>query len=444
MRIAGWGRTPWASVEAARPERMAELVRAVTTGHASGLIAHGQGRSYGDQALNDGGGLVLTGRLDRLLDFDVETGLLECEPGVTFATLLDVFLERGWIAPTTPGTAFATIGGAVANDVHGKNHEAVGSFGDHVAWLELVLASGEVVRASREEEPELFRATIGGGGLTGIISRVAFRMAPAPSSNIVVREERIGNLDAFIERFRAASDAAAFSVGWIDAMAEGPALGRGILELGEFAEGDGAVPPLPARRRRSVPFVLPGFALSGPSVRLFNRHYFNRVPPEGRQRTVPLDAFFYPLDAILEWNRIYGPKGFNQFQCVLPDAAAAAGLRQLMEAIAGTRRASFLAVLKRLGGNGRGHLSFPMAGFTLALDFPHRAKSAELFARLEAITLAHGGRIYLAKDALLSAEGFRAMYPELPAFRQVLERVDPEARFQSDQARRLRIREAGT
>ena len=441
MRLAGWGRVPQASVEAARPERLAEVVRAVRAGHENGLIARGGGRSYGDQALNDGGGLVLTGRLDRLLAFDPETKLLECEPGVSFADLLEVFLPRGLIAPTTPGTAFATIGGAVANDVHGKNHEAVGSFGDHVAWLELVLASGEVVRASPDQNPALFRASIGGGGLTGIISRVALSLAPAPSARIDVKETRMANIDAFLEAFEAASGRHAFSVGWIDAMARGPALGRGILELGDFAEAEAEMAPLPARRRRRVPFAFPGFALSGPSVRLFNRHYLNRIPLEGRQRTIPLDAFLYPLDALLDWNLIYGRRGLRQFQCVLPEEQARAGMVKLLQAIADSRRASFLAVLKRLGGSGRGHLSFPREGYTLALDFPNRARTAALFERLEAITLEHGGRIYLAKDSLLSAAGFGAMYPELPAFREVLEEVDPEARFQSDLSRRLRIRE---
>ncbi len=443
MRLAGWGRTSWASVEAARPERLGDVVRAVLAGHEGGLIARGGGRSYGDQALCDGGGLILTDRLDRLLAFDPETRLLECEPGVTFADLLEVFLPRGLIVPTSPGTAFATIGGAIANDVHGKNHESAGSFGDHVAWLELVLASGEVVRASPEERPELLTATIGGGGLTGIITRVAFRMAPAPSSRVVIRESRMANLAAFFDAFEATGDKTDFSVGWIDAMARGPALGRGILELAEFAAAESPPAPLPVRRRRRVPFTFPGFVLSAPSVRLFNRHYFNRVPAAGRERVLPLDDFLYPLDAVRDWNLIYGQRGFRQFQCVLPEAEARDGMAELLEAIADSRQASFLAVLKRLGGGERGHLSFPRAGYTLALDFPERARTAALLERLEAIAMAHGGRVYLAKDSLLSASALEAMYPELPAFRGVLAEVDPEGRFLSDQARRLHIRGDG-
>ncbi len=440
LSLAGWGRNPRVEVQAARPERLSELVGAIGERSDNGLIAHGNGRSYGDQALNRHGHVVLTKRLNRLLAYDDASGLLECEPGVTFRDLLDVFLKRGLVFPVAPGTAFATIGGAVANDVHGKNHDLVGSFGDHVAWLDLVLASGETVRASPEENPDLFHATIGGGGLTGVISRICCKMMPAPSARVALKETRITDLDNFFAAFAEERERAAFSVGWIDALARGQSMGRGILEIGTFAAGDGAPDSNEQRKQRRIPIDFPSFALNSLSVRLFNRYYYNRLPEAGRERVVPLDAFLFPLDAVHDWNRIYGRRGFHQFQCVIPDAEARAGIGKLLEEISRSRSASFLAVLKTLGGEGRGHLSFPMRGYTLALDFPHRRGTAELFSRLEATTRDHGGRVYLAKDSLLSPEGFQAMYPRLAEFRQVLASCDPEGRFQSDLARRLQIR----
>jgi decaprenylphospho-beta-D-ribofuranose 2-oxidase len=438
--LCGWGRTPTARVEACRPERLSQVMAAVADAGERGIVAYGGGRSYGDQALNDGGRVLLTRRLDRFLAFDRESGLLVCEPGVTFRDLLQVFLPKGFVFPVAPGTGFATIGGAVANDVHGKNHDLAGSFADHVAWAELALASGERVRIAPDSRPELFSATIGGGGLTGIITRIAFRMRPLPGRRIAVEESRMADLDAFFAAFEAARDKAEFSVGWVDALARGGALGRGILETGRFDTGGFADPPPPLGASRRVPIDLPALAMNKLSVKLFNRFYLRRVPAGGRERLLPLDAFLFPLDALRAWNRLYGRRGFHQFQCAIPDAGARAGIEQLLAAIAHSGAASPLAVLKTLGGEGRGHLSFPMRGYTLALDFPRRPAIAALFGRLEAIVRDYGGRIYLAKDSLLTPEAFAAMYPRLDAFRQVLAEVDPAGRFQSDQARRLRIR----
>jgi decaprenylphospho-beta-D-ribofuranose 2-oxidase len=438
--LAGWGRVPRARAEACRPERLGLLQAAIAAAGPRGIIARGGGRSYGDQALNGEGRVLLTGRLDRFLGFDRTSGLLECEPGVTFRHLLEVFLPKGFVFPTAPGTAFATVGGAVANDVHGKNHERAGGFAEHVEWLELALASGEVVRTSPALRPELFRATVGGGGLTGVITRVAFRMRPTPARRIAVSEKRMADLDAFFAAFEAEGSRAEFSVGWIDALARGPALGRGILELGRYATDSGGDPPPPIGASHRLPIDLPSWALNRASVRLFNRVYLGRVPPDGRERLLPLDAFLFPLDAVLDWNRAYGRRGFRQFQCVIPEALARAGIGQLLTVIAQSGAASPLAVLKRLGRAGRGHLSFPLPGYTLALDFPERKGTAPLLGRLEGIVRDHGGRLYLAKDSTLTANGFAAMYPELDAFRAVLAEVDPGGRFQSDQARRLGIR----
>jgi decaprenylphospho-beta-D-ribofuranose 2-oxidase len=438
--LAGWGRTCRGAMTACRPERMSEVrTRMREAEPGPGLIAHGAGRAYGDAALNAAGRVMLTRRLDRMLAFDAETGILEAEPGVSFVDLLATFLPRGWLAPATPGTAFATLGGAIANDVHGKNHDRMGSFGDHLAYIDLTLPSGEALRITEASHPALFRATVGGLGLTGIVTGLGLRMMRVPSGAVRVRERRCRDLDAFLERLREVRARATYSVGWIDGLATGGALGRGILEE---AEPDPAA-ELPARRDRrlAMPIDLPGFVLSGATVALFNAAYYRRVPDGGRERLMPYRRFLYPLDAIGQWNRIYGRSGFYQFQCVLPDEDAPQGLRRMLEEISRGGRASFLAVLKTLGGEGRGFLSFPMRGFTLALDFPRRPGVEDLLARLERLTLDHGGRIYLAKDAALSAKGFRAMYPRLPEFQAVLEEVDPERRLNSDMARRLRIRE---
>jgi decaprenylphospho-beta-D-ribofuranose 2-oxidase len=440
MTLTGWGRTSRAEVAACRPERAPAAIRTLGTRYENGILAYGRGRSYGDAPLNGGGNALLTERLNRMVSFDPSDGTLVCEAGVTFDDLLDAFLARGFLPPTSPGTAFATVGGAVANDIHGKNHDRAGSFGDHVLWLDLILPSGELVRVSPYERPDLFDATIGGIGLTGVILNVCFRLRKVASGAVVVREKRMPDLDAFMAGLAEAREKAGYSVGWIDGMARGGELGRGILETAETAEAGAVAVPDGAKKARAVPVDLPGFVLNPLSINLFNRAYYSRVPAEGRTRTLPVRQFFYPLDAIHHWNRIYGKRGFYQFQSVIPDAGAAVGMRRMLEAISDARAGSFLAVLKTLGGEGRGHLSFPMRGYTLALDFPRRDGVEELLARLAAISLNHGGRVYLAKDAVLDAESFARMYPKLGEFRDVLDSIDPERRMQSDMARRLNIR----
>jgi decaprenylphospho-beta-D-ribofuranose 2-oxidase len=441
INLTGWGRTSGGLMTASRPERISELRERICEGDPDGgRIAYGAGRAYGDAALNSQGRVILTRRLNRMLAFDADT--LEAEPGVAFDDLLAVFLPRGWLVPATPGTAFATLGGAIANDIHGKNHDRVGSFGDHLAWIDLMLPSGETVRVTESERPELFRATIGGLGLTGVIVGLGLKLMRVPSPAVRVHERRCRDLDAFLTALAEARLRATYSVGWIDGLAKGVELGRGLLEEAEPA-AEIVTEKRPQRSRR-VPMDAPGIILNPFTIGIFNRAYYHRVPAGGRDRVVPYRRFLYPLDAIADWNRIYGRGGFYQFQCVLPDASAPQGIRLMLEEIARSGRASFLAVLKTLGGEGRGYLSFPMRGFTLALDFPRRAGVEALLTRLEKLTLDHGGRIYLAKDAVLSPAGFRAMYPKLPAFQGVLDTIDPQRRLNSDMARRLKIREHGS
>jgi decaprenylphospho-beta-D-ribofuranose 2-oxidase len=437
IELTGWGRSARVRSMACRPERANELAAAVASATVpGGIIAYGAGRSYGDAALNSGGMAVITTRLDRILAFDPETGDVVCEPGVTFRDLIDTFVPLGFMPPTSPGTSFTTVGGALANDVHGKNHDRHGSFGNHVHWFDILLADGSWRRVTPDDDPELFAATIGGVGLTGLISAVAFRLLPGATPVVNVNERRIPDLDAFLAAFAEAREKATFSVGWIDALATGRGFGRGILETAEFATGAEPKPPRP----RKVPFDFPSFALHPLVVQAHNVARYLHIPSRGRERLRRFDVFLYPLDAIHDWNRLYGKRGFYQFQCVLPDASAEAGLKSLLSEISHARAASPLAVLKTLGGMGRGLLSFPMRGFTLALDFPRRTGTAELLRRLEDITLEHGGRIYLAKDSVLSREALRTMYPDLPRLEAVLARVDPESRFTSDMARRLGIK----
>lgn len=437
--LTGWGRTTRHKSPACLLADETDAAAALADRQGDSLLPHGGGRSYGDAALNGEGRILLTGGMDRVLEFDKESGRLVCEPGVTFRQLLDEFLPRGYLFPVSPGTAFTTIGGAVANDVHGKNHDKVGSFGNHLLWVDLLLPSGECCRVTPEEDPDLFRATVGGIGLTGLMLRVCFRMQRVPSAHMEVRERRMPDLESFMAAFEDCRKTAGFSVGWIDAMARGRNMGRGILETAEFAPRSPA--PHQSRPPRNFPITLPSGTLNALSVRLFNALYYRRIPAAGRDHVVPVGRFFYPLDAIGRWNRIYGRHGFYQFQCVIPNKHAWAGIPALLETVSASGRGSFLAVLKTLGASSRGHLSFPLYGYTLALDFPRRRGVEDLLLKLEGITRDHGGRIYLAKDALLSPEGFREMYPSLPNFRAVLERVDPDGRFASDMARRLRIRD---
>ena len=438
MHLTGWGRTSLATVLACQPESRSDAIAAMVQSGEEPILAYGGGRSYGDAALNPGGRAILTERLNHVLSFDATTGELVCEAGVLFADLIAAFLPRGFLVPVSPGTAQVTLGGAVANDVHGKNHDRAGSFGDHVRWFDLLLPTGEVRRVTPEDDAELFAATIGGIGLTGVILTVCLRLRRVPSSRVRVSESRVADVDEFVDRFRAIWSTAEFSVAWVDALARGRSLGRGILEVGEFID-DGGFELAPVRQL-SVPFAMPRGVMNAPAMRLFNEAYFRRVPAKGRTRTAPIDRFFYPLDSLANWNRMYGRPGFDQFQCVIPDEAAPSGLRRLLEAVTQPAGVSFLAVLKTLGSEGRGYLSFPMRGFTLTLDVPRRRSSAALFARLEAITFDHGGRVYLAKDAMLSAETFRRMYPRHGQFVDVLARVDPAGRMRSAMASRLGLR----
>lgn len=427
QELTGWGRVMRAEAELARPERRAALLALAA---ATPCPALGQRRSYGDACLAERG--LLMERLDRVLDADLEAGILRAEGGVRLGDLAQVLAPRGWLPPVMPGTGFATVGGAIAMDVHGKNHHHDGAFSAHVTHLTLGLPDGP-----REVTPAdpLFALTAGGLGQTGPILDATLRLKPVRGDVMMVTERRMDGLNAFCDALDASD--APYTVGWIDATATGDALGRGILEEGEV--GKGLVPP--AKRGRRIPGDAPGAALSAPVVRAFNAAYLRRVPTRGRTVVRPIADYFFPLDKLHDWNRLYGKHGFHQFQCVVP-AAARPALRDMLERIGKAALASPLAVLKRLGP-GQGHpMSFPMAGYTLAVDLPNRPGAERLLGALNAVTAEAGGRVYLAKDSSLTAEQAWAMYPARADWAKAVNALDPDRHYETALVQRLRLREA--
>ncbi|MGO9450553.1 MAG: FAD-binding oxidoreductase [Candidatus Binataceae bacterium] len=438
--LTGWGRYPRAESDIYRPEKLAELA-AVVAGNGTSMIPRGAGRAYGDAALNEGNRVVDLQRLNRILAFDAASGLLRCEAGVTISEIIDVFLRRGFFPPVTPGTRFVTLGGSVAADVHGKSHHRDSSLARHVTSLDIMLPSGEVRRCSREENPDLFWATVGGMGLTGVILEVELRLRPVQSAWLDGELIRAANLDEAIEAFERTDQQYEASVAWIDCASTRGSLGRSLLNVGNFATLEALTPALrqdplriPRKSNAAIPFDLPNFTLSSPSIKAFNTAIYS-MPRAGR-RLFDYQSFFYPLDAIHNWNRIYGKRGFVQYQCVWPPNESRAGLIETLEAIARRGGGSFLTVLKKFGTQD-GMLSFPMPGYTLALDFPVTSGLMEFLDQLDAMVLKRGGRVYLAKDARLRPEVFRAMYPNLARWQQVKSAVDPNSRFSSSLARRV-------
>jgi FAD/FMN-containing dehydrogenase len=423
-----WGRVHRFDHEVVRPRDVRGADAAL---HAASrpVLAYGQGRSYGDSCLNDRGVLLGTDQLDRFAAFDSATGLLQAQAGVTLADVLAAVCRpdpdgSAWFPPVTPGTRWVSLGGAIANDVHGKNHHRFGTFGAHVPAFTLLRRDGRTLRCSQRDEPELYAATIGGLGLTGLILDVTLQLRRVPGLMLVAEDIRFGGLDEFYALAADSEPAWEYTVAWIDCLASGGAMGRGIYSRANHVAGPmGAAAPLATSF--SVPVAPPVTPLNGFSLRLFNALYWRKLGWRTQTRRVlPYAASLYPLDAIGGWNRLYGPRGFYQYQCVLPRATARDGIAELLAAIARSGQGSFLAVLKTLGERrSPGLLSFPMAGTTLALDFPNRGPSTlTLLDRLDAITLAAGGRLYPAKDGRMSAATFAAGYPSLGRFRRS---VDP-------------------
>lgn len=439
-RVSGWGRYPAGECRIFRPEKWAGLAKVLREGGQRDYIARGMGRSYGDAAINAGGGVILCERLNRMLEFDAAAGVLHCEAGVTFAEIIDVFLPRGFFIPVTPGTKFITVGGAIANDVHGKNHHRDGSFGNALIDFELLLPSGELRRCSREENAELFWATLGGVGLTGIVRTARVRLRPVESAYIVVDYYKSRDLDGVLAAIAESDDKYQYSMAWVDALARGGKLGRSVLMRGNHATpsdlplGRGLFDARP-KRRPGVPFDFPSFVLNPLSIRAFNTLVY-ALSSGAEGKIVDYDSYFFPLDAIHDWNRMYGKRGFVQYQATVPLSERRA-LVKLLEASARSGRASFLAVLKKFGPGNDGWLSHPFEGYTLTLDFAVNDTLPEFLRGLDKMLLDHGGRLYLAKDAVMTADTFAAMYPRAQAFRELRQRIDPEGRLSSGLARRV-------
>jgi decaprenylphospho-beta-D-ribofuranose 2-oxidase len=438
--LSGWNRFPVVRSCVHRPEKVAALAAMVAAHGGRTMLARGAGRTYGDACCNPGGDTILTERLNRMLAFDEETGVLRCEAGVTIAEILDVFAPRGWFPPVTPGTKFVTVGGAVAFDVHGKNHHRDGSFGRFVRELTLLLACGDIVRCAPDERPELFQATIGGMGLTGVVLDLTLALQPLPSPFIAQATFKSRDLAETLALFDEHEPGSQYSVAWLDCLAGGRGLGRGVAMFGNHATAAEVRDARPPKRQRQlrVPFDVPRGLLNPLSMRTFNALYHARQAAS-RRALVGWGSFFYPLDFLRDWNRLYGRRGFVQYQCVFPTESTRLGVTQVLELCSARGRGSFLVVLKRFGEQ-QGWLSFPMAGCTLALDIPIRNGLWAFLDELDAVVLRHGGRVYLAKDARLEPASFRAMYPEWPRWAEVKEQVDPGWVFTSGLSQRLELR----
>lgn len=408
-----------------------------------GLIARGLGRAYGDAAQNGGGAVVRLG--PGAIALDEAAGTVTVGAGVSLDELLRHLVPRGWFVPVTPGTRFVTVGGCIASDIHGKNHHVDGSFGAHVDALTMLLADGSLVSVTSASDPDLWWATLGGMGLTGLIVDATVRLIPIETSRCVVDTERVRNLDALIERMETGDEHYRYSVAWIDLVARGSALGRSVLTRGDHATLGQLVDTDPGAERDPLAFapgtladVPPGVpnVLNRLAVRAFNEVWYRKAPVEHRG-IESITGFFHPLDMVGRWNRLYGRAGFLQYQFVVPFSATDT-LREIVDRVASSGHASFLAVLKRFGPESGGMLSFPTPGWTLTLDLPAGAPGLDrLIVDLDRLVLGVGGRHYLAKDATATPEVIRAGYPRLDEWRAVRRRVDPDHRWASDQARRL-------
>ncbi len=431
-QLSGWGRIFGPGRELLS-EDLASLTR-------SAVLSRGLGRSYGDSALPPPGVMDVAGtRLaDRILGFDEGTGELHVEAGISLRELNRLFLPRLWFAPVSPGTSFVTVGGMVAADIHGKNHHVAGCFGSHVKRLLLRVADGSPRWCSAAQDEELFWATVGGMGLTGHILEVVFTMQRIPSAWIQQETERYENIDAFISGLKQASANWPMTMGWIDCLKRGDGIGRGILYRGRWAAADTAPQHFPrAYQTINAPFQTPSWLLNGLTMRLFNGLLFYSHLSGIKRKIVHPEAFWYPLDRVHKWNLLYGPRGFTQYQCVLPDSAGPGAARRFLEVLTARGGASFLCVIKDCGAQGQGVLSFPQPGISIALDIPVRDDIHDLVAALNRAVIAEGGRIYLAKDRFTTGSDYAAMDPRLARFGEIRDRWDPQRRFRSAQSVRM-------
>ena len=415
---SSWGRLP------RQEQRLITLTnRFDALPDSAPMLPFGNGRSYGDVCLNGGGALLLTRGLDRFIGFDPVAGVLECEAGVLLSEIIDLTLPHGWFPAVTPGTALVTVGGAIANDVHGKNRHRVGSFGHHVLEFELQRSDGQLMRCAPDCNRDWFCATIGGLGLTGLIRKARLQLRRVPGPWIGGDSQRFDHPDAFLELVETSDVEYEYTVAWLDCASSRSALGRGVFMRGNHVAHDAATAP--SMTPRTLRFTPPVSPINGFSVRLFNELFFRRPASRARPVRWHYQPFLFPLDSLLDWNRIYGPRGFYQYQCVLPDTVGSDALREMLQRIAASGLGSFLSVLKKFGPiPSLGLLSFPRPGVTLALDFPNRGQpTLRLLEDLDCITRAAGGAVYPAKDARMSALSFQQYFPR---WQQLRSFIDPK------------------
>ena len=408
MKISGWAQYPKINAKIVSPNSINELTKAISMSNA---IARGNGRSYGDSSISEQNTICMK-NFNKIIDFDMQTGLLTVESGVLLSQIIDKYLTEGWFPKVSPGSKFVTVGGMVACDVHGKNHHKDGSFGNYIEWLDIITSEGEIKRCSKKNNSELFNWTIGGMGLTGTIIRVAFYLHPVRTSWIKQKTIPAKNIEHAFEIFEKTLDTT-YSVAWIDCLSSGNNLGRSLIMLGEHAEisdlkSDMKKKPLALKNKFKirVPFNFPSFILNSITIKIFNFFYYLMGKKKEGYKIVDYDTFFYPLDYIEDWNKIYGQKGFAQFQCVIPLKNSLVGIRELLETISRSKSNSFLTVLKRFGKQDN-YLSFPIEGYTLSLDFPITKNNLNLMNQLDEITIKHKGQFYLAKDSRLNKDTFK-------------------------------------
>lgn len=445
--VSGWGRTPVSASRVVRAATRDDLASAAKGAGPRGIVARGLGRAYGDSAMNAGGTVVVSTDVSGLLELDDATGTARVLAGTSLDALLREVVPRGWFVPVTPGTRYITVGGAIAADVHGKDHHASGSFGAHVRSLVLALPDGTCLTLSPESDPEEFWATCGGMGLTGTILEATVALYPIETSLCTVDTDRVPDLDTLLGMLTEGGAHHRYSVAWVDLLAKGRNLGRAVLTQGDFAPLDALAAddgrradPLAYDPMEPLPAPpLPSGTLNRLSIRAFNELYFRVAPRRRRGELQSITRYFYPLDIAGGWNRWYGHQGFLQWQFMLPFGAEDT-LREIVESLANQDAGSFLTVLKYFGEADPGPLSFPGPGWTLSLDVPSGCRGlAELLDRLDRRVADEGGRLYFAKESRMRPELVPVMYPRLDEWRAVRDRLDPERQLVSDLARRLQL-----
>ena len=428
-KISGWGNYPQQEAQLLTPLSSTSL-KSITI-QDNILIARGMGRSYGDSA--NASKVLQMLCCDHFIEFDEVKGKLKAEAGITLREILRVIVPKGWFLPVTPGTSYATLEGAIASDVHGKNHHVAGTLGQHVKSLTMVLGTGEIITVSNEENLDLFRATCGGMGLTGVIINATIQLLPIQSSFIKQNTIKAKCIEAACEVFENNSSSN-YSVAWIDCLSKGKNLGRSVIMLGEHANRGEL--EINLKQLVSVPFTTPSMLLNKVTIKAFNNAYWHKSK-HNHNETIPLMPYFYPLDAVGAWNKLYGKQGFLQFQCVLPKEDGVSNMRKLLTEIADSGEASFLTVLKQFGKANDNLLSFPTEGYTLALDFKLTDSSIKTYCRLEDIVVGMGGRLYLTKDAIMQEKTFKKTYPNWEKFESVREKYGATGKFSSSQSKRL-------